>query len=301
MFKDSGNESVLLKIKASYPSLTKAEKKVADYTLANPRDISYMSIADLAEVCKVSLTTVFRFCRELKLDGYQEFRVQLAMDINTDELEDKELLPGKISKNDSLEAAEKKLLKSYITALNETMSLLDSKALQKAAEMINASDQVRFFGIGSSQLIATEGMYKFLHIMPNVYCLADVQMQLMGASTLNDHDTAIFVSNSGVSKEIVKMAQIAHSRGAKTVSITRYPKSPLVEQSDVVLLHGGYDSPLLDGNFSLKNAQTYVLDILFTEVYRQKFSYSKGINALVSKGVIENDDSSSHVEGIYKR
>lgn len=53
----------LLNIQSVYPSLTKAEKKVADYTLQNSKAVRFLSITDLAEACHVSLTSVFRFAR----------------------------------------------------------------------------------------------------------------------------------------------------------------------------------------------------------------------------------------------
>ena len=75
------NNDFLLNIQSVYPSLTKAEKKVADYTLQNSKAVRFLSITDLAEACHVSLTSVFRFCKVLKLQGYQEFKVQLALSI----------------------------------------------------------------------------------------------------------------------------------------------------------------------------------------------------------------------------
>ena len=50
----------ITKIRSSYNQLTKAEKKVADYILANPKDVLFMSITDLAEACEVGDTSVFR-------------------------------------------------------------------------------------------------------------------------------------------------------------------------------------------------------------------------------------------------
>ena len=38
----------ITKIRSSYNQLTKAEKKVADYILAYPKDVLFMSITDLA-------------------------------------------------------------------------------------------------------------------------------------------------------------------------------------------------------------------------------------------------------------
>ena len=243
------NNDFLLNIQSVYPSLTKAEKKVADYTLQNSKAVRFLSITDLAEACHVSLTSVFRFCKVLKLQGYQEFKVQLALSIQE----------------------------------------VDEAALSRAAHYINHSDQVRFFGVGGSMLTAMEGMYKFLHIMPNVYCLSDIHMQTMGASTLNQHDTAIFISHSGASKEIVQMAQKAHEGGAKTIAITKYAKSPLTEYMDVVLLCGGYEPPLQEGPFPSKTAQMFVLDLLFTEVYRTQFDYSKEINKRVTTSILDKD------------
>ena len=149
------NNDFLLNIQSVYPSLTKAEKKVADYTLQNSKAVRFLSITDLAEACHVSLTSVFRFCKVLKLQGYQEFKVQLALSIQEEgQGEEIELLPAAVTKADSVPTAAKKLLQSHINALSETHALVDEAALSRAAHYINHSDQVRFFGVGGSMLTA---------------------------------------------------------------------------------------------------------------------------------------------------
>ncbi len=279
----------LLNIRSLYPSFTKAEKRIADYVLDNYMEVRFMSMDDLASVCGVSLTSVFRFCKALKLSGYQEFRIQLSMGIQSDGAgadSENELLPAEVTRADTVETMVRKLIQVRINTLNETLALLNEQAIQTAAEYINAADQVRFFGTGGSQLTAMEGMYKFLHIMPNVYCLADAAMQTMAASTLNEHDVAIFVSYSGSNRDLVEMARKAHDTGARTIGITQFSVSPLTEHMDVVLLCGGYEPPLQEGAFPSKTAHMLMLDILFTEVYRTKFDYSKDINALVTSSIV---------------
>ena len=66
-------------IEETYHSLTKAEKKVADFVLRNARQVLFMSITDLADACQVGETSVYRFCRSLNMQGYQEFKVQLSL------------------------------------------------------------------------------------------------------------------------------------------------------------------------------------------------------------------------------
>ncbi|MEG2700789.1 MAG: MurR/RpiR family transcriptional regulator, partial [Hungatella sp.] len=72
----------LTKMRAAYNQFTKAEKKVADYILENPRDVLFMSITDLAEACAVGDTSVFRFCKTMELKGYQEFKMMLSLSLN---------------------------------------------------------------------------------------------------------------------------------------------------------------------------------------------------------------------------
>ncbi len=290
MGTDAPQNTFLLNIQSIYPSLTKAEKKVADYVLQDHKSVRFMSINDLADACNVSLTSVFRFCKALHLKGYQDFRVQLTLSSNSASdsdtaREEAEMLPGQVTRADSFGAMVQKVLQSHMSPLKETAALVDMEAVEKASKMVLDSDQVRFFGVGGSMLTAMEGMYKFLHIMPNVYCLSDSHMQTMAASTLNEHDTAIFISYSGSSKELVEMAKSAHENHCKTIGITQYSNSPMTQYMDVILLCGGYESPLQEGAFPSKTAHMFMLDLLFTEVYRSRFLYSKRINEQVTESI----------------
>ena len=76
MSVNPSNNDFLLSIQSAYPSLTKAEKKVADYILQNSKAVRFMSITGLADACHVSLTSVFRFCKVMKLQGYQEMCIR---------------------------------------------------------------------------------------------------------------------------------------------------------------------------------------------------------------------------------
>ena len=92
----------IVQIQMMYPHLTKAEKKVADYVLSNPKESLYMSITDLAAACEVGETTVFRFCKSMKLKGYQEFRIQLSLCVQDGtEKKGQEMLNGNIGMDDS--------------------------------------------------------------------------------------------------------------------------------------------------------------------------------------------------------
>ena len=78
-------EDYITKIRSAYNQFTKAEKKVADYILANPRQVLFMSISDLAEACDVGDTSVFRFCKTMNVKGYQEFKMMLSLSMRSND------------------------------------------------------------------------------------------------------------------------------------------------------------------------------------------------------------------------
>ena len=90
----------LVKMRTAYNQFTKAEKKVADFILQNPREVLFMSITDLAEACQVGDTSVFRFCKSMELKGYQEFKMVLSLSLNENEKEHSRFT-GNVGLNDT--------------------------------------------------------------------------------------------------------------------------------------------------------------------------------------------------------
>ena len=72
------NMDILERIRASYYQLTTAERRVADYVLAQHSQVQFMSITQLAEECGTAEATVSRFCRSLQLPGFNAFKIELA-------------------------------------------------------------------------------------------------------------------------------------------------------------------------------------------------------------------------------
>ena len=66
---------ILERIHASYYQLTASERKVADFVLLQPDQVQFMSITQLADECGTAEATISRFCRNLKLKGFNAFKI----------------------------------------------------------------------------------------------------------------------------------------------------------------------------------------------------------------------------------
>lgn len=280
---DSGD--FLAKIRSCYNQLTRTEKKVADYVLEHARDVLFMSITELSDACGAGETSIFRFCRTVGLGGYQEFKMQLSLSMQVEEGESA-VLSGNITPEDDLNTLVQKVLQVNQKALTETAALLDVEELDRAVDLMVAARRITFFGVGASLTSAMKAANKFLRIEPRVECVNDAHMQAMVASTLESQDVAVVFSYSGSTKDTNAVAQLAHQAGAKVIAITRFQKSPLTEFTDLTLLCGARESPLQGGSASADIAQSFLVDLLYTEYYRRNFERCSVCNEKTSASVL---------------
>ena len=207
----------ILEIQAAYNQLTKTEKKVADYIMNNQNEVLYMSITDLADACEVGDTSVYRFCRTMNLQGYQEFKMKLSLGQNLQHSSNIDY------KKNNASTAEK-VMDANIKSIKETFLMLDNTAIDKAISLFESSGKVYFLGVGDSLLTTQAACNRFLRITNKVSCLTDSHIQAMCASTANKDDLFIIISYSGATKDNILVAKLAKESGAKVICITHYRK-----------------------------------------------------------------------------
>ncbi len=276
---------ILAYIHARYNRFTNTEKKVADYILENTTDVIYMSITDLAEACDVGESSVFRFCKTLKLKGYQEFKIALAHSTTAES--EMSQLTSEVTMEDTIAELSSKILTTTVNALTETNDLINSADIEKAVEYIIQGNRVHFFGVGSSLMTALEAKNKFMRITNKTECTIDSHLQIMSASLMTESEVAVLISYSGSTKDTIEVAKVAKERGAKIIAITRFAKSPLTSYADITLLCGANEGPLQGGSLTAKIAQLYLLDLLYMEYFKRTNDKSRRNKELTANAVVE--------------
>ena len=279
--KMENNPNLILHIQSTYNQLTKTEKKVATYVLENTEQVLYMSITDLADACGVGDTSVYRFCRTMGLQGYQEFKVQLSL---CHAGFDSAIHVGSKAGIEDLADC---VMKVNMKAIQDTYMLLDRVTIDKVVTMMDEARRVYFFGIGDSLLIAKIAYNRFLRITGKVFCIDDPHVQSMAVSIANEEDLIILISYSGATKDNIHVAKEAKKVGAKIACITHYKKSLLTSYSDAILLCGAKESPLDGGSMAGKMALLFIIDMLYQEFYKRNSEEAKINREKTAKSVIE--------------
>lgn len=260
--------TVFEQISSNYYALTSSEKKVADFTLSNQSGTQFMSISELADACGVAEATISRFCRRLGYKGYNAFKLALANSSPKHKLLDNPL-SGEVTAEDSLEDICKKLYTAEVEAMAQTMEFLDLDSVAQASRMLHSARRVMCMGQGGSLLIANEAAHLFSTVSNKFTAVADSHLQAIAATTMDPEDVILFFSYSGSTQEMMETLKLARAQQGQVILVTRFPRSPGAELSDVVLQCGANENALQSGSVAARIAQMYLLDILFSEFSRK--------------------------------
>lgn len=250
-------------ISQSYYELTASERKTADYVLKNRDRSQYLSIGELAEESGVAEATVSRFCRRLGYKGYNAFKLAIA---NAGAPKPAAASDKPIRDSDDPIELARKLYAVESEAMLQTLSLLRPAELDKAVTILRNARKVLCMGQGGSMILASEAAHLFSVCEGKYVPVSDSHMQIIASATLTEADAVLFFSYSGATKDMMETLTVVREQGAKTILITRFPRSPGAALADVVLQCGSNESPLEHGSVPARIAQLFLLDILFTRV-----------------------------------
>lgn len=283
--------SCLERIQIVYPQFTPVERKVADFVMQHPEKVIYMSINELADAVGVGYTSVFRFCKTMKLDGYQQFKTLLSLGMEKENINIGSKSLDKNEKSFSFRAD--RILESSITALNITYRQLKEPEFNKMIDYLIHAPHIYFYGVGLSSTVGRIGLARFLQIFPRTCHFEDPYMQIMSATILREDDVAIIISYSGATKDSIEIAKIAHSTGAHVIVITRFANSPITQYAETILLCGDSPANLETNSLSSCISMLYILELIYDECYKRRFAISSIIDGRMKAALADKEYNDS--------
>ena len=258
--------SILTVMTEQYDSMTRSDKKLANYILDNSHDVQYLSINSLAKNSGVSEATITRFCHKLKLASYYDLKIALAKSertANSYDFADSFVSFEAVLDTDTPDVVCKKLCDSYAAAFEQTREQLSNETIRKATEILSAAEHVYCFGQGGSMVIAMEAWARFSTVSQNFVHIADSHMQMMATALATPRDAILFFSYSGATIELQDVLHLATERNVPLILVTHFCNSSTARLADLTLYCGYNESPLQGGSVAAKMGQLLLIDCLF--------------------------------------
>jgi DNA-binding MurR/RpiR family transcriptional regulator len=260
-------DGVLLTVRAKLPEFTGALQRVAEQVLTDPTGAARATIVELAERSGTSPATVTRFCRALGFEGYAELRLGIAAETGRARAAGWAVDIGReIEPGDPLEKVLEQIMAADTRAMHDTAALLDLREVERAADAIAGASRVNIFGASGSALVGEEMQFSLHRIGVAAWAWTDVHNGLASAALLRGGDVALGISHSGQTRETIEMLAEAGSHGATTIALTSFPRSPLAELAEVVLLTATQATTFRPDALSARHPQLVVLDLLYIAV-----------------------------------
>lgn len=224
------------RLRAAMPGLTRAERQLAGYVLANYPVSVLGPVAAVARGAAVSAPTVVRLVQKLGYAGYPDFQAQLRVEVS-------EKLASPLSKHERWRRAAQgdHLLDAFAAKLAQnvtaTLAQIDRAAFDAVADLLADTDRaVSMLGGRLTQpaaeyfatsLRVTRGAVTLLSSLPNTWPPALLDMR--------PGDVLVAFDIRRYESSVLQLIDLAREQGAEVVLVTDRWMSPAAVQAQHVL------------------------------------------------------------------
>ena len=223
--------AILTQIRRSRTELSPAEQRVADLVLAKPRSVLSDPIHDIALAAQVSQPTVIRFCRSVGCKGLSDFKLRLASGLSMSV----PITHSQVTHDDSMLELGAKVLGNTANAILQLRNELQRESIDRAIELVAASDRVELFAVGNYAAVAQDAQTKFLRLGLPCGAHTEPHLQELTAASIQPGTVAVIISSGGKLPELMALQEKIQQRGAALIAITAN-QSPLARKADAALV-----------------------------------------------------------------
>jgi RpiR family carbohydrate utilization transcriptional regulator len=247
----------LNRIAQNRDALSAAERRVADWVLANPQQVVALPLARIAVAAGVSQPTVVRFCRSVGRKGFSDFKVRVAQDLASNA----GLVHADVRYGDDATDILAKVMGSNIREMSSVQRNLDPRRVEQAVAVLSAADCIDFYGVGASGIVAEDAHNKFFRLGTPCVVYRDAPTLLQAAAIADERHAVIAVSKTGDSLPVVEACLQAGRNGARVIAVTS-PMSPLAAVAEIAILLDVREDTNVYTPMSSRLAQLAVLDVI---------------------------------------
>lgn len=219
--------------KENYKTLTKGEKKIAEFLVKNPKKVILLSALDLGKEIGVSDASALRFSKTMGFNKFNDFKNYIALELSETSPDDRIVKnwDNFNSKNDIAN----KIVNADLENIKEFLLNVDFDQVNEAVEMIDEAKKIYFLGIGSSRAIS---QFMFWHVKRlgfNAECVNEGGLGLYEAfSHIKKGDVVIIFAFPRFLNDEIKAVKLAKEKKAKIITITSNVFSEISFLSNIV-------------------------------------------------------------------
>ena len=224
------------RINAKYSSLSKGQKRIADFILQHADKAVQMTAARMAVEADVSESTVVRFAALIGYDGYPKMQraLQEMLRIRSTSVQrialTEDMPPGQ-----TLSV----VLKRDIQNIRRTLEDIDPEIFEKTVNTLVNAKNIYIIGLRSAAPLAEFFGHYLSYFFEGVHIVSEGVTHVMEHLVrIGQEDVVFALSFPRYSSRTVEAVEYAKKHGAKIVALTDTMISPIAALSDYALIAG---------------------------------------------------------------
>lgn len=259
----------LLRIRTRYPTLAQSDRKLADFLLADPQRVLYLSSQQLAEEAGISQSSVVKFSQKLGFKGFPAMKLAMSEALASGQNPHSVPVHNQILGDDPLRMVGEKLIKENITAMHASLDINTEERLLASVGLLRNARRVLLVGIGASGLVAKNLSWKLMKIGVNAVAEQDMHALLATVQAMSSEDLLLAISYSGERREINLAADEALRVGMKILALTGFTPNALQQRATLCLYTIAEEQATRSAAISSTSAQMMLIDLLFMALVQQ--------------------------------
>lgn len=223
---ESNTKEFVNRIYSSLSKFSKSEKKIVDLMINDPQFVINATISQLANRADVSEASISRFCKRIDLDGFHHLKVILAQSslVNVDSQN------GNFLNSD--DKTLDKLMNDKTDEIQATLEGLDTTQIKEIIQVIKEARLLQIMAEGNTFPVALDACFKFNQIGRLAFTASSWEVAMGQALNLTDSDVVVVISNSGESRQLIQLIDVAKKNHVKVIALTNNNSSPIAALSD---------------------------------------------------------------------
>lgn len=245
--------------------LTPAEYKIGQFILRYPEEVVRMTGKEMEMRLYVSKSAIYRFCKKIGLDGFNELKLQVVssmknsgqpasgtwVDVN---------LP--FQAQDEPAVIGERLTALYQRIIKETEDMIEWDVLEKVIEVLQNHPPIHIFTHFHNANIA--GLFQDKMCRIGYEVTVDSEDKIAKARIIQNESCALIISYTGKTLHIKSLSEVLKKRNIPTILITANKEQFVRSCADLVLyIPGGEEMKTRMGQFASDMELNYILDVIY--------------------------------------
>lgn len=257
--------------------LTANEQTLVDYMKNNPERFVNMSADEISAACFVSIPTIYRLCKKLKLNGLSQLKMVVSNSIR-DYMKEKNGIDYNypFSQNETQYQITVKMKELYEQTLTTLNNLIDLEQLRLIALALKKAKYIDIYTSAGNIYFAENFKFQMSEIGVVVNVPVEQYQQSLAAAASNEEHVAIVVSFEGRGMLVEQVMTLLKKNKTPIVLISSTTNKTMIQSSDYNLyLNPNENHYNKISSFSTRLSLLYLLDYIYTCYF--KLDYDKNV------------------------